>query len=196
MNRKVIIDTKNRIFDDFFRIDESRLSYEKFDGSMSPCVRRLSFERGDSVAALVFNRDTRKVLLVNQFKYPTLEKGPGWITEVVAGSLGPDEDPEVAVRREVFEEIGYRIETIEPIARFYVSPGGTSERIWAYYAEVVNKGKEGSGGGSPDENEDIQTVEISLDELDACLSEGCMQDAKTILALLWLQRRIALRGKP
>jgi len=108
----------------------------------------------------------------------------------VAGMLGPDEKPEEAVRREVFEEIGYRIDVLELIAKFYVSPGGTSERIWLYYAEVTNVGKEGSGGGSLKENEDIMMEEVSLSKLNAYISGGQIQDAKTLLALLWLQRRL------
>ena len=190
MDRKVEIKDQKYIFNDFFKIEECKVSYEKFDGSRTPFIRRLCFERGDSVAALVLNRDDQKILLVNQFKYPTFKKGPGWITEIVAGMLGPDEKPEEAVRREVFEEIGYRIDVLELIAKFYVSPGGTSERIWLYYAEVTNEGKEGSGGGSPKENEDIMMEEISLSKLNAYISGGHIQDAKTLLALLWLQRRL------
>jgi len=76
--RQVQVASKRRIFDDFFKIEEAFLKYERFDGRMSKTIRRLNFERGDSVAAIIFNRETRRVILVNQFRYPTLEKGlPG-----------------------------------------------------------------------------------------------------------------------
>src|SRR5262245_42366553 len=121
--KKVVLHSKNRILDDFFKVDEAQVSYERFDGCMSPVVRRLSFERGDFVAALIFNPKKQCIILVNQFKYPTYEKGPGWITETVAGMVDKDESPDMAIRREVLEETGYKIDKLEHISTFYLSPG-------------------------------------------------------------------------
>ena len=187
--KSIVIYGERRVFDGFFKIDEAELSYERFDGKMSPTVKRLCFQRGDSVAAILFDAERRKLLLVKQFRYPTYEKGPGWIMEIVAGILGPGETPEAAVRRETLEETGYEIALLEPIATFYVSPGGSSERILLYYAEVLNAGKVGVGGGVAKENEDIKTVEYSPEELDHALASGEIQDAKTIIGIQWWQTR-------
>jgi nudix-type nucleoside diphosphatase (YffH/AdpP family) len=188
--RKVTIHSKRRIFDGFFKIDEAVLSYEKFDGRMSKPLHRLCFERGDSVAAIVFNRDSRQAILVNQFKYPTLERGPGWIMETVAGMVNANETPESALRREILEEIGYAVEATEHIASFYVSPGGSSERVLLYYAEVANSGHIGPGGGVETEGEDIEAIALSIDELGGRLRVGAVQDAKTIIAIQWLLDRL------
>ena len=59
------------ILDDFFQVEAVQLQFERFDGQMSPEVRRLNFRRGDSVAALLYHRDSGQLILVNQFKYPT-----------------------------------------------------------------------------------------------------------------------------
>ena len=67
--RKVKIEQTNRLLDDFFKVDEAFLQFEQFDGEMSPTVRRLNFERGDGVAALVLNADTDKLILVRQYRY-------------------------------------------------------------------------------------------------------------------------------
>ncbi len=186
--KKVVLHSKERVFDSFFKIDEVYVSYEQFDGQMSPAIRRLIFERGDSVATLIYNRDAGTVLLIEQFRMPTYEKGPGWILETVAGVLEEGETPEAAVRREVVEEIGYEVETLEPIVTFYVSPGGTSERIILYYAEIVNAGKIEQGGGIDDE--DIRLVEYTLDEVREHLAAGRINDAKTLIGILWLLRRL------
>ena len=151
--------------------------------------RRLVFERGDAAAAILFNHDSQKVLLIEQFRYPTYEKGPGWIKEVVAGVIKSDEEPEEAIRREIEEEVGYRIQQLTPIATFYVSPGGTSERIFLYYAEVGDSDCVSAGGGLADENEDILLVEYSKSELLQALTTGQIQDAKTLIAVQWLQLR-------
>jgi nudix-type nucleoside diphosphatase (YffH/AdpP family) len=188
---KVFIEEKKRIFDKFFKIDEVKLRYEKFDGIMTPPIVRLCFERGDSVGALLLNTDTNKIILVNQFKYPCYDKGPGWITEVVAGMVGPKESPEVALRREVMEETGYRITNSQHISTFYVSPGGSSERIILFFAEITNSDRTASGGGLPSEGEDVRLVELTIPEAWAALSSGEIADAKTLIALMWLKRYLS-----
>jgi ADP-ribose pyrophosphatase len=188
--KKVVIHEKRRVFDGFFKIDEARVSFERFDGTMAGPVTRLSFERGDSVAALIHDTKARKVLFVNQFKYPTREKGTGWILETPAGMLNPGETPEAAIKREVLEEMGYAIEAVEPIATFYVSPGGSSERVILFYVEVSSTNKQSAGGGVESEQEDIETVEVPVDDLDRMVRDGSLADAKTLVGVLWLQKRL------
>jgi ADP-ribose pyrophosphatase len=148
------------------------------------------------VAAVIFNPTIRKLTMVNQFRYPTYKKGPGWITELVAGMVDHDEDPEFAMRREIAEETGYSVTKVEFISTFYLSPGGSSERISLYYAEVAERDKVGAGGGLATENEDIITVELSLAEALAGVRSGTIADAKTILGIFWLQMRMAQRAAP
>lgn len=190
MPKRVIVEgEKKLILDDFFKVEEVHLSFEKFDGSMSPVVRRLNFERGDSVAAVLYQKQRDVVVLVDQFRYPAYEKGPGWLTEVVAGMIDKGESPEDAMRREILEETGYLVEKLVHIADFYVSPGGSSERIFLYCAEISGLDPAGKGGGLASENEDIQLVELSTGEAFARLERGEIQDAKTIVALMWLRTR-------
>jgi ADP-ribose pyrophosphatase len=192
---KVEILSKRRVFDGFFKVDEATVRFERFDGSMSDAVSRLCFERGDSVAAVIVNLDTRRVLLVSQFKYPTYAKGPGWLTELMAGTIEHGEDPRAALAREVLEETGYRIMQAEPIGTFYVTPGGSSERIALWYTEVRNADKVQAGGGAASEHEDIRLVEIPLDDVDDLIDSGSIADAKTLVGLMWLQRRRARARK-
>ncbi len=186
----MFIEKKTRLLDDFFKVEEVQLRYERFDGSMSPLVRRLNVERGDSVAILLFNPKCQRILLVNQFKYPAYAKGPGWITETVAGMIGTDESPESAARREVEEETGYKVSRLEHVSTFYVSPGGSSERIILYYAEVDDTDKFDAGGGVAKEEEDIMTVDLSLTEALEQIQNGEIADAKTIVGIFWLQNRL------
>ena len=187
--RKVDVRSRRRLLDDFFKVDEAKVSFERFDGSMTPPVRRLVFERGDSVAAVVFDRETQRLLLTEQFRFPTLEKGPGWMIELIAGMIDRGEKPEASIRREIEEELGYRAHRIEHVATFYVSPGGSSERIWLYYAEVGDAGHVSAGGGLPGEHEDIRVVSISPEEACAALKDGKIADAKTIVGLQWFLAR-------
>lgn len=189
--KKVEIESQRYVLQDVFRVEEVYLRFEKFDGTMSDTIRRLNFDRGDSVALLVFNPDTQKLLLVNQFRYPTYVKGPGWITETVAGIRDEGESPEETARREAQEETGLEVEKVELIASFYPSPGGSSERIYLYYVEIAGeKAMYNETGGLLDEGENIRTVELSLEEALEGIQNGTIQDGKTILGIYWLQNRL------
>ena len=191
--RKLEIQSKKLLFNDFFKIEEAILRFEQFDGSLSEPIRRLTFERGDGVGALIYNRESKTVVLVEQFRYPTVSRGDGWILEVVAGMLDREATPEETIRHEILEETGYRAENLEKICTFYVSPGGTSERMTLYYCEVVNADKVAEGGGHAGEGEDIRVVEMPLDEALASLESGEVIVGKTILALMWLKGREAIK---
>src|SRR5437868_6520552 len=100
--RKVEIRKRSCLLDDFFKINELVVSHQRSDDTMSADQRRLVFERGDSAAVLIFNRDSKRVVVVDQFRAPTLGKGRegGWITETVAGMINEYETPVHAVVRE------------------------------------------------------------------------------------------------
>ncbi|MBK7952741.1 MAG: NUDIX hydrolase [Candidatus Accumulibacter sp.] len=177
---------RRRLLDDFFKVDEAEVSFERADGSMTPPARRLVFERGDSVAAVVVHRESHSLLFTEQFRFPTLGKGSGWLLEVIAGMIDSGESPEAALRREIEEELGFAVARLEPISTFFVSPGGSSERIWLYYAEVTDSGRLSAGGGVAAEQEEIRIVRLSPDAAQAALREGRLPDAKTIIGLQWL----------
>jgi nudix-type nucleoside diphosphatase (YffH/AdpP family) len=195
--RRVEIRSQKRLFDDFFKIDEVIVSHQQYDGNMSPDQRRLVFERGDAVAVLLFNVDTRSVVLVEQFKVPSLvgrrrddpSTTNGWITEVMAGMIGPNETAEESAIRETKEETGYLIKEPELICKFLSSPGGTSERIFLYFAQVSEAAREGTGGGIADE--DVRVVSISVNDLFDRLAKGQIDDPKLAIAAYWLQGNMA-----
>jgi len=191
MIRKVDIEQRALILDDLFKVEEALVSFEKFDGTMSAPVRRLDLVRGDAVAAILFNRVRRRAVLIRQFRYATLSRGEGWITETVAGLIDEGETPEQAVRRETLEEAGYEIEPPRLIACYYPTPGVTSERLFLYYAETRGEAPIAKGGGLAEEHEDIEVVELPLDEAFAELDRGAFADGKTIIGLMWLRRHLS-----
>lgn len=195
--RRVEIRSQKRLLDDFFKIDELHVSHRQYDGKMSADQRRLVFERGDAVAVLLFNTDTRSVVLVEQFKVPALigrrRDDPattnGWITEVMAGMINENETAEEAVVRETLEETGYKIKDPVLICKFLSSPGGTSERIFLYFAKVSESAKPGKGGGIGDE--DVRVLQISVNELFDRLARGQIDDPKLAIGAYWLQGHMA-----
>lgn len=188
--KKVLINNQQIVFNDFFKLEDALVSFEKFNGEMSEPARRLSLERGDSVAVLVFNQTTQKLILINQFRYPTYKNGDGWIIETIAGMIDKEESAETAAKREVEEEVGLNINSMEFISTFYLSPGGSSERIHLYFSEVSGEDANYKGfGGMIVEGEDIKVEEMSLNEALHGIKSGKIVDAKTILGIYWLKNR-------
>jgi len=65
-----------RILDDFFKVDEAQVSSEPYDGTTTPSVRRLVFERSESAAAAVYHRLTRSVLTRMAYILSLWRSGP------------------------------------------------------------------------------------------------------------------------
>ena len=186
---KVIIKESKREYDGFFKVDKVVLQHEKFDGSMSKEIDRLNFNRGDTVAVLLYNRTNKSVVLVRQFRYPAyVDGGPGWLIECVAGIK---DNGEIAVaRKEVLEETGYKVEELKYLTRFYPSPGGCCERISVYlaYVETREEKKDKYFGTG---NEDIQVIEIPLVKALEMIKNGEICDGKTIIGLFHLRDELA-----
>jgi len=201
MSGRAVIQRQRRVFDDFFKIDEILVAHEQIDGTMSAVQKRLVFGRGDSVAVLLLHAERKSVVLVEQFKAPALvgrrrddhSTTDGWVVETVAGMINANETPEAAALRETFEETGYQIRHLQFIGRFFSSPGGTSERIFLYFAEVRDADRIGKGGGIDDE--DIKIVQMTIDELFDQLARGSIEDPKLWIAAYWLRDQLKRRDQ-
>ena len=191
MNKTVRIIQRRELFKKFFRIEEVTLRHELYNGSMSAEMTRLILDRGDSVAMLLCDPEKQTLLLCEQFRIPTYDKGPGWLLELPAGTLEQGEDAEECARREAMEETGYSVKSFRRITSVYLSPGGSSERIHIFYGEVSMSDRLGAGGGVLSENEDIRLISMPMAEAIAKARDGQIQDAKTLIGIQWLELKAA-----
>ena len=195
---KVEIKKTTQEYQGFFTLEKCRLKFEKFDGSMSDEVVRENFYRGDSVAALIYDAESQFVLFVQQFRYPvyTVQPEEAWIWELVAGSRNRDEEPKACLLRELQEEVHVRAsaQELEEVGTFFVSPGGTSERIYLYALNTDLRNFDKSKGGLEAEHEDIRIRIFTFTEIFEMLKTNQIQDAKSIIGLLWLNAQIAHSG--
>ncbi|MBS1258360.1 MAG: GDP-mannose pyrophosphatase NudK [Candidatus Scalindua arabica] len=189
---KVIIKDLTREYDGFFKVNKAILQHEKFDGSMSREIDRLNFDRGDTVAVILYNKTNNSVVLVKQFRYPAyVDDGPGWLIECVAGIK--DSDEVTVARKEVLEETGYKIGELKYLTQFYPSPGGCSEKISIYLAYIEAKGETKEEKYFGIGNEDIQVIEIPLTRAFEKIKNGEICDGKTIIALFCLRDELEKR---
>lgn len=103
---------------------------ETADGMREICLRP------DAVACLIYD-ENGNVLLTNQIRIaPSFYHETEIFYEVPAGMIDKDETPLKAVIREVFEEVGLKIDDPMYWGKYYSSPGGLSERIYLYSFQV------------------------------------------------------------
>ena len=97
--RKVDIKSKKTVYKGRYKVDEYVFDFDRAAGKgRLKDVTRLVFERGDSAAALIHDVERDVIVLAEQFRIATYDKGPGYIVEAMAGSVEEDEEPEVAAR--------------------------------------------------------------------------------------------------
>lgn len=194
---RVEIQERHREYDGIYKLDRIVLRHEKFNGKMSKRITRVVFERGDSVAVVLYDRERDAVVLAEQFRYPAYvrEGADGRLLEIVAGSIVGDRTPEAVAQAELVEEVGYAVQELEHLTTFYPSPGASSERVHLYLGHLSSAAQVGPGGGKVGTDEDICVHHLSLDEALHLVREGVIRDGKTIIALqyLALQRR---EGQP
>ena len=179
-----------------FKVLRARLRHEQFDGTMSAEMERLVFERGNSVGVLLYDTEQDSVLLIKQFRYPAyIHDGPGWLIEIVAGMQDKGRDAITVAHSELFEEIGYTIDRLEFLCKFYLSPGGSSEQLSLYLGYIHQAARVSAGGGLASEHEDIQLLNIPLTKALAMIERGEICDAKTIIALQQLYLRKVVISK-
>jgi len=179
---------KERIFNEFFKIDRVDLKHEKFDNDEWIHVRRYHMNRPDAVAIVLENVETKKIILVDQFRYASLKQSErnGWLLEIVAGLIDHGETPEECARREIMEETGFQVGTLKKITTYFPSAGISDERVHLFYAQVDNSCKIAPGGGVQDEQEDLAILEVEFNELLDQIEDGTIVDGKTIVGLQWL----------
>ncbi|MDW7672679.1 MAG: NUDIX hydrolase [Bacillota bacterium] len=129
-----------------------------------------------AVVPMTMNGD---VILVKQFRKPVEEI----IYEIPAGRLEPKESAEKCALRELAEETGYTVGSLEKLASFYTSPGFSDEIIHVYLARDLTE-----GDARPDEDEYLEVVRLPLEEALEMISRGDIKDSKTMIGLLMAAR--------
>ena len=142
-------------------------------------IREVVHHPGSAVILPAFDDGT--IALVKQYRHPAVK----YLLELPAGSLSDQEPPEVGAARELEDELGMVAGDLEKLSEFFVSPGFCEEKMWLYLATDLKQTAQ-----RLDEDELIEVVRLPIDRALQMISDGEIEDAKTIIGLLLAAPRL------
>jgi GDP-mannose pyrophosphatase NudK len=184
MAKNVKIKSTEVLSDNFFPLKKIEYEIENKQGSVEEMSREVYFS-SNGATVLLYNRASNKVVLTKQFRLPAFMNNhpTGMMIEACAGIVEDNEDPVAGVIREIEEETGYKVETVNKIFSLYSTPGSVAEMIHYFVAEYEPTQKVGEGGGLEEEKEDIEIIEIPFEDAFIKIQSGEITDAKTVILL-------------
>lgn len=118
-----------------------------------------------------------KLILLRQYRFAI----QGRIIEFPAGTLELNEDPLETVQREIQEETGYRANKWDKLGEFFLAPGYSDEILYAFLARDLEKLETPP---AKEDDEDIEILYYTPEELEKAFLDGEPVDAKTISSFL------------
>jgi nudix-type nucleoside diphosphatase (YffH/AdpP family) len=185
---KVTVSDRIRVKDvrvlssNYATLKDTTFEWRRADGEWQTQTRE-TFDRGNAATLLPYNLKQRTVVLVKQFRYPAYVSGYDDLLIEAAAGLLDNEAPELRIRAEAEEEIGYRLGAISKIFEAFMSPGAVTEKMHFFVSEYEPEMRIGSGGGIAEEGEEIEVLELPIEQALAMIDDGRIVDAKTIMLL-------------
>jgi nudix-type nucleoside diphosphatase (YffH/AdpP family) len=177
---RIRIKEEKLLSDNWAILKTTTLDFQRNDGTWQE-QKRETYDRGHGATILLYSLAKRTVILVRQFRYTAFVTGhDDLLIETPAGKLD-DLSPEECIRAESEQETGYRVRSPRKIFDVYMSPGSVTERVHFFVGEYEATDRVSDGGGHEDEGEDIETLEVTIEEALAMISDGRIIDGKTIM---------------
>jgi len=174
--------------DEYFKLKRVDFDIQKKNGEWENQQREV-YDHGNAVTALLYNKEAGTVLLTKQFRIATYVNGNnnGMLTETCAGILEDGEAPDEAMIREIKEETGYAVSSVQKVYEAYTSAGSLNELLYFYVAPYTKDQKVEKGGGLEEEGEELRIIEMPFAEAIDRVEKGEIKDAKTIMLLQYAQ---------
>src|SRR5205809_7999808 len=141
--------------------------------------REVVHHPGSAVILPAFDDGT--IALVRQYRHPAVK----FLLELPAGTLNEKERPEEGAARELEEELGVVAGKLEKLSEFFVSPGFCEEKMWLYLATDLKETEQ-----RLEDDEILEVVRLPIGRALQMITEGEIEDAKTIIGLMLAAPRL------
>jgi nudix-type nucleoside diphosphatase (YffH/AdpP family) len=168
--------------DDWYVLKKTTFDFQRSNGAWQTQSRE-TYDRGNGAVILLHDLARRTVLLTRQFRFPAFVNGCDELLVEAPAGLLDNATPETRIRAETEEETGYRVRDVTKVFEAYMSPGSVTEKLYFFTGGYTASDRIARGGGNPDEGEDIEAFELTIDEALAWIDDGRIQDGKTIMLL-------------
>lgn len=163
------------------KFDFEKVEYQGSDGNM--LSREIIRHPGAVVILPILDGQGQggpEVVLIRNQRIPAGTH----LWELPAGTREPGEAPDVTAGRELIEETGFRAKNLVLLGSYYTSPGLSDEVMWAYIATGLEAADQ-----ELQDDERITVHPLPISQVHAMIDRGEMQDAKSMLTILWAARR-------
>lgn len=158
---------RGKVFD--LQVDE--IEYD----SGNKGIREVAIHPGGAVVVPV--KDNRKIVMVNQFRYPFQK----FLLEMPAGKLDKNERPIDCAVRELEEETGYKTKNIIELGLICTTPGFCTEVLHIFLAKNLIPGNHNREEGE----HGMEVFEFTLEEIEQKFLKGEIVDSKSIAGVMF-----------
>ena len=123
--------------------------------------------------------DDGRVLLERQYRYPNDQV----FIELPAGKLEYGEDPLLCAQRELREETGYTAADWQFVCTIHNAIAYSDEHLEIFLAKGLTAGEQ-----QLDDEEFLELITVTPDELMEWVRQGRITDVKTLIGAFWLDK--------
>ncbi|WP_127848186.1 NUDIX hydrolase [Lacticaseibacillus hulanensis] len=143
-------------------------------------VHRDLIDHAPAVVILALTADRKEALIAREYRVGVNREA----IALPAGLINPGETPEEAARRELAEETGYEMQSLEPLLTITASEGMTNE-LQHCFAATIDPEKRTDKHFDADEF--VTTELVAVSDILAAIKTGKITSAQTIATVMyWL----------
>ena len=151
------------------------------NGKIMPAYYVLEYPTWATVFAVTKDQ---KAIFVKQYRH-----GLGVVSiETPGGVVDDGEAPDKAVTRELYEETGYKFESLDYLGKICANPATTNNYMHMYLAT----GGEKAGEQSLDETEDVEVVLYTIDEVKELMRKNEIVQALHMTCIFYALNKLGL----
>lgn len=186
MDREIKTILKETVYSGFNKVVRYIFKLKAFDNKSEIICDREIFQKKDGVSILLYDSKKEKIILIKQFRAGYyIGSGKSYALEVIAGLVDKKEESlEETAIREVKEETGLIVKSLDKILNYFIDVNSSTMQMTLFFGNVDSTNVQ-KYAGLPEENENIEILLFSIDEIKNMLKNNEISSSNTLIAIQW-----------